>query len=187
MRKKIERMIGWLPYFLLVAAIIFNLWSLYPETTIRSDPNDNIFQFGLVDRMEQVWEQVFKGQTSFLSLTDHWVPNWAEGYPLPFYYSHLPHLALVATYRLVQFWLSLFGYFHLWQYLILVATPLSFYFGTRKFGFNRTTSALVALFTSQISTDGLYGIDPSSYLWRGYGLSLQALSVFFLPLVLGSA
>lgn len=176
--KKVNQL---LPYFLLAGAIVFNLWVLSPELTIKSDPNDNIFQFGLVDRMNQVWQST----NNPLSLIDHWVPNWALGYPLPFYYSHLPHLALVAIYRLLSPPLTIFQLFHLLQYLILALTPLSLYLGARKFGLPKLTAGLVALFSSHLATDGLYGIDPASYTWRGYGLSLQALSVFFLPLALG--
>jgi len=182
-----------LPYLLLVIAILFNLYTLYPELSIKSDLNDNIFQFGLINRMEQVWENKILNSPfsilNYLSLLDHWVPNWAVGYPLPFYYSHLPHLVLVASFRLTKaifnFQFSIFNYFHFIQYLLLALIPLSFYLGARKFGFSKLTAGLIALFSSHLSTDGLYGIDPSSFTWRGFGLSLQALSVFFLPLALG--
>ena len=180
--KEIKKITKLIPFLLILIAVTFNLWTLVPELSIQSDLNDNIFQLGLINRMNQVWE---KGNLS--DLIDHWVPNWADGYPLPFYYSHLPHLVTVASYKILNSFLplQLFNYFHLLQYLILAFTPFAFYLGARKFGFSKLTSGLIALFSSQLLTDGLYGIDVSSYVWRGYGLSLQALSVFFLPLALG--
>ena len=171
----------YLPYLILVVAIGFNLWSLWPETTIKSDLNDNIFQLGLLTRMNQAWEKKFS------TVLDHWVPNWAVGYPLPFYYPHLPHLALVALYQLLGSILTLPQLLHGALYLILVLTPLAFWIGARQLGFSKLAASLVALFASQLSTDGLYGLDASSFVWRGYGLSLQALSVFFLPLAVGFA
>ncbi|MBM3283803.1 YfhO family protein [Candidatus Gottesmanbacteria bacterium] len=52
----------------------------------------------------------------------------------------------------------------------------------RLVGFSVLPSALGAFFASHFSTDGLYGIDPPSYLWRGYGLTSQLYALFFLPL-----
>lgn len=166
-----------LPYFLLGVALIFNFYSLYPELSVKADPNDNVFQFALVQRMNEIWE---KGG----SLLDHWVPTWASGYPLPYYYQHLPHLFIVFIYHFLFKTISLYNIFNLVKFLFWVFLPLSFYFSNRMFGFSKLTSALTAFFGSQILTDGLYGADISSFSWRGYGLSTQLFALFFAPLAL---
>ena len=77
---------------LLLGTVIFHLWLNFPETQIIADPNDNIFQYELVEHTNWVWEN-YGCPLSFSclpSLIDHNVSAWAEGYPLPFYYSHIP-------------------------------------------------------------------------------------------------
>ncbi|MBL7159882.1 hypothetical protein ISS85_05375 [Candidatus Microgenomates bacterium] len=193
----------YLPYLLVLLIVGFNLWLYFPELSIKSDPNDNIFQFALIDQVNEVWNesaQLCQGNrvTCYMlqvtRLLDHWVPQWAQGFPLPFYYSHLPQVAITASYRffkfiisqlsIINYQLSIYYYFNLIKYLALCLLPISFYIAGRNFNFSPFASALTALFASQISTDGLYGIDPPSYLWRGYGLSSQLFAIFFLPLAI---
>jgi len=82
---------------MLLFAIGFNLWLYRLEPAATLDPNDNAFQFALVDRTNQIWDFAAKKCSinilCFSSyLVDHWVPNWAEGYNLPFYYGHVPQI-----------------------------------------------------------------------------------------------
>ncbi|MGB9911619.1 MAG: YfhO family protein [Microgenomates group bacterium] len=175
LRKKI-----WI--FFLLAAIIFNFLTLWPELTTRLDPNDNIFQFGLVQRMAQIWDLVFTGKISPLSLIDHWVPAWVLGYPLPYYYQHLPHLIIVIFYKLLLQKVNLYNIFKIVKFLLWVSYPLALYQSGRWFGFSKITSALMAFFGSQIITDGLYGADIVSFAWRGYGLTTQLFALIFTPL-----
>lgn len=49
-------------------------------------------------------------------------------------------------------------------------------------GFSPLVQIFAVLFASHLSTDGLYGMDQSSYLWRGYGLSSQLFATLFMPL-----
>lgn len=168
--------------FILLITIGFNLWLFFPETKIKSEVNDNVFQFGLIKRANEIWEE---GGNLF----DHWVPYWASGYPLPFYYSHLPQIMIVASYRLLRLvnpQLSLFNYFLWIKYLLLSFFPISIFFAFRILEFKKIQSAIASLFASQIMTNGLYGIDIASFLWRGYGLSSQLFAVFFAPLALSS-
>jgi len=114
--KKLEKFIA---LGMLIFAIGFNLWLYRAEPTAAVDPNDNSFQYGLIDRTNQIWNwaetkcQQSKNQFSSFQfpvssfcilsyLTDHWVPNWAEGYNLPYYYSHVPQIVIVGTYRLLS-------------------------------------------------------------------------------------
>jgi len=196
-----KRFLNYLPYLILALVILFNLWLYFPELQIKSDPNDNIFQFSLVNQVNEVWEESAQLCQKNLAtcyllraayLLDHWSPQWAQGYPLPFYYSHLPQIAIVASYRFFKFIISqlainnyqltIYCYFNLIKYLVLCLLPLSFFIAGKNFGLSSPASSLAAVFASQISTDGLYGIDSPSYLWRGYGLSSQLFAIFFLPL-----
>ena len=182
----------WIPFLALTFAILFNLWLFKPELSIKSDPNDNIFQFGLISRADIIWESYHCpfSLECWTRLFDHWVPEWAEGYPLPFYYSHLPQIAIVTSYHLLVVPVcvltatecSFFFYYHLLTYLVLSFFPLSLMMAMRTMGFSPLVQVFAALFASHISTDGLYGMDNSSYLWRGYGLSSQLFAWFFMPL-----
>jgi hypothetical protein len=181
------------PIILILAAVLFNLYTLFPELSIQIDLNDNIFHFGLVNRMNIVWQN--SGCPFSLrclpNLLDHNVPEWAQGYSLPYYYQHLPHLFVVATYKIFNPLFSIFhspfsifNHFHLLQYLLLAFFPIIMYFSCRLFGLPRLTSALAALLSTHLSTDGLYGLDVSSFTWRGFGVYSQLLAMIFLPLCL---
>ncbi len=177
---------------MLVFAIGFNLWLYRLEPTATIDPNDNTFQYALVDRTNQIWDFADKKCSNDLSrvtchlslLIDHWVPNWAQGYNLPTYYSHIPQIAIVASYRLFHPPFSLFQYYHLVIYLLLCFFPLSVFLALRIVRLPWLVAGIGALLASHISTDGLYGLDPPSFLWRGYGLSSQLFAMIPLPLAL---
>src|SRR4030065_1776398 len=93
----------YLALIILAFAIIFNLILYRAEVTIKGDPNDNIFQYSLVHRTNWVWENYGcpLSLQCLPNLVDHNVTYWAEGYALPFYYSHLPQIAIVASYNLI--------------------------------------------------------------------------------------
>ena len=180
---------------LLVFAIGFNLWLYRLEPTATTDPNDNTFQYALVDRTNQMWDfasshcpKDVRFSFCVLSyLTDHWVPNWAEGYNLPYYYSHAPQITIVASHRLLSFLgarISLFSYYHWITYLLLSFFPLSLFLALLITGLSPITAGFGALIATQLSTDGLYGLDPSSFLWRGYGLTSQLYAMIFFPLAI---
>ena len=184
---------------MLAFAIVFNLWLYHLEPTSLVDPNDNAFQYALVDRTNQIWEFA-SGKCSlnvlcfFSYLVDHWVPNWAQGYNLPFYYSHIPQILIVASWRLFstiqQFsnlTISLFTYYHIVIYLLMSLFPLSVFLSLRLIRLPWLTAGIGALLASQISTDGLYGLDPPSFLFRGWGLSSQLFAMVWLPLAIAYA
>lgn len=181
---------------LLAFAIGFNLWLYRLEPTATIDPNDNAFQFALVDRTNKMWDFANKkcsrnvafGMCHLAFLIDHWVPNWAEGYNLPYYYSHIPQIMIVGSYRFLsffsQFSMSLFQYYHWIIYLLLSLFPLPMFLALRAIRLPWLAAGLGALLASHISTDGLYGLDPPSFLWRGYGLSSQLFAMIWLPLAI---
>lgn len=186
-----EKLIG---LILLLFAIGFNLWAYRLEPTASLDPNDNTFQFALVDRTNQMWDfanshcsGITKPFCALTYLTDHWVPNWAQGYNLPYYYSHIPQITIVATWRLFQPLIGsipLFTYYHWIIYLLLSLFPLSMFVALRLVGLSWLTAGFGAVIATHLSTDGLYGLDPSSFLWRGYGLSSQLFAMIWLPLAI---
>ncbi len=174
---------------MLLFAVGCNLWLFRSEPTAKVDPNDNTFQFALVYRTNQIWDFAqqkcsYNPVCFFSYLADHWVPNWNEGYNLPFYYSHIPQIVIVGTWRLLSSTISLFAYYHLVIYLLLSVFPISVFLALRVAGFSWLTAGFGAILASQISTDGLYGLDPSSFLWRGYGLSSQLFAMIWLPIAL---
>lgn len=179
--KKFEKYIG---IALVLFAVGFNLWLYRLEPTAKIDPNDNTFQYALVDRTNQIWNFA---QGKFSLLFDHWVPNWAQGYNLPAYYSHIPQIAIVATWRLFGQFTSLFTYYHWVIYLLLSLFPVSVFIALRILNMPWIAAGIGSLLASQLSTDGLYGLDPPSFLWRGYGLSSQLFAMIFLPLALAYA
>src|SRR5205085_2527992 len=136
------------------------------EPTAKIDPNDNAFQFALVDRTNTVWDYATKRCRAtvigtltfpvchFLYLADHWVPNWEEGYNLPYYYSHIPQIAIVASWRLLSplTHMSLFAYYHVVIYLLLCVFPLSVFLALRLAGFSWLTAGIGALLGSHLST-----------------------------------
>jgi hypothetical protein len=184
--------------FLLLFSIGFNLWLYRAEPTTTIDPNDNAFQYALVDRTNQIWDYANRTCSKNILfpichisyLTDHWVPNWAQGYNLPYYYSHIPQIIMVGSYRLfapfIGSFVTLFEYYHLNIYVLLCFFPLSMFLAFRILKFPWLTAGIAALLASQISTDGLYGIDQSSFLWRGWGLSSQLFALIWLPLAVAS-
>lgn len=216
---KLER---YLALFLLLFAVGFNLWLYRFEPTSKVDPNDNAFQFGLVDRTNAIWNYsitLCSGKNDpqspgfFLSgipgictlslLSDHWVHNWAQGYNLPYYYPHVPQIAIVSSWRFLtgiigqsschgnslfpppSCSISLFSYYHTIIYFLLSLLPVAVFFGIRAMGLPLIVAGIGALLSSHISTDGLYGLDQSSYLWRGWGLSSQLFAAIWMPLSLG--
>lgn len=170
---------------LLLFAVGFNLWTYRLEPTALLDPNDNTFQYALVNRTNQIWDYALKTR-NFLLLIDHWVPNWAQGYNLPYYYSHVPQIFVVALWRLTRIG-TLFQFYHWVIYLLLCFFPISLFVALRIIGVSWLSAGFGALIASHLSTDGLYGLDPASFLWRGYGLSSQLFAMIWLPLALAYA
>ncbi len=179
-----------------------NIYWLYPETQVHFDVNDNVFAYSLALRTNEVWDQYCTLQSPLScinNLTDHWVEYWGQGYPLPHFYQHLPSIIVVATTKLINFFgfgnwnlpagrqgLGLYTTFRWMQFVYLSIFPLTLYWCARKFGFNRTTSALTGLLSTLISTQFLYGTDLNAVTWRGSGMTTQLMGMVTLPLALGS-
>ena len=170
----------WITILLLAGAIAFNLAVLWPEVAVETPTlNDNTLHLALVRRAADALE---RGEDP----TDPWVSTFVEGYPLLHHYQHLPHVATALIYeglggtvpaRTVLDWIQL---------LLLSTFPLSIYWTGRRLGFEAVPSALAGVVSSLLATNGLYGLDWASYLWRGYGLYTQLWGMWLLgPAVAG--
>ncbi|MFA5770623.1 MAG: hypothetical protein WC894_03980 [Patescibacteria group bacterium] len=170
----------YLPYGLLIVIILFNLYLYRSEFKVLSDPNDGAFHYALIDDAKNIWKEVLGGKLSPFYLIDSWNERWAEGFSLSSYYSHLPEAAISLISFLVP--VSTFKLFVIIRTLLLILLPVSFFIGALILGFSATFGLIFAFFSQAIFTDGLYGLDSPSFLWRGWGLFTQLLAVFFLPL-----
>lgn len=166
-------------FLLLSLLICLNFYIYRNEFIVKSDPNDNIFQYALVNDAKDIWQKVFSGKLSPFYLLDSWNERWAEGLPLSQYYAHLPQDVI----SLVNFVIPVdsFNFFVILRTLIFIFLPIMFFWGGSVLEFPMLQSFFVAVLSQLIFTNGLYGIDVSSFIWRGWGLSAQLLAVFFMP------
>ena len=169
-----------LTILLLAGAIALNLAVLWPEVAIETPTlNDNTLHLALVQRAADALE---RGEDP----TDPWVSTFVEGYPLLHHYQHLPHVATALIYETLGGAVSARTVLDWIQLLLLSTFPLSIYWTGRRLGFEAVPSALAGVVGSLLATNGLYGFDWASYLWRGYGLYTQLWGMWLLgPAIAG--
>ena len=163
---------------LLLFAVAFNLYHLYPEVAIRVP----LLNDGVLHRLalERAVAALAAGQDP----TDPWLAPVALGYPLFHHYQHLAYLLPAALYSPFRESLAPFDLSNWTRHLLLSLFPLSIYWAMRRFGFSRLAAGLAGLLAPLLATDGLYGLDLSSYVWRGYGMYTQLWGMLLLPLAL---
>src|SRR3990167_10533643 len=169
----------------LIFLIGINFYLYRNEFKVLVDPNDNIFQYALIDEAKMIWKNIFAGKLSLFYLLDSWNERWAEGFALSNYYSHLPQAVIAFLSFILP--TSSFQLFVVIRTLMLILLPLMFFWGGTILHLPVGFSLILAFFSQAIFTDGLYGIDVSSFLWRGCGLSAQLMAVFFLPVAFAYA
>src|SRR5215210_6985622 len=164
---------------LLLVAIAFNLYWLWPEVAI-----------GVPQLNDGVLHQLVLGRTVVApalgqSVTDHWLAPIGMGYPLFHYYQHLPYLppALAEYFSVfvLQVVPPIADLLSWTSYLLLCLFPVSIYWSVRRVGFERLAAAFAALAASLIATAGLYGFDYNTYTWGGTGLYTQLWGMLLLP------
>lgn len=165
--------------------IWFNFHLYSSEFKVKLDPNDNAFQYALVDEAKKIIGQVLTGKVAPFYLIDSFNERWAEGFPLSMYYAHLPQIVMSLIGLMSH--IGIYEAFVIVRTLLLILMPLMFFLGARIMSFSGLQAVLVAFFSQIINTDGLYGIDATSYLWRGWGLSSQLIAQFFLPVAFAYA
>src|SRR3989338_10686020 len=127
---------------LLILLIGINFYLYHSEFKVLVDPNDNIFQYALVDEARVIWKNIFAGKLSPLYLLDSWNERWAEGFSLSNYYSHLPQAIL-----------GIFGGYKLFvvvRTLILILLPVMFFWAGTILKLPLLYCFIVALFSQTI-------------------------------------
>src|SRR5262249_30042941 len=100
-------------------------------------------------------------------------PELELGFPWFFYYQHLPHLTVVGLHRLFFQRQDLLTIFNALRYALLVTFPIVVCWSMRTMQFSRVAAAAGATAASLFSTNGPYGFDYGSYVWRGFGMYTQ--------------
>jgi hypothetical protein len=160
---------------LLLFAVAFNLVRLYPEVAIQAP----LLNDGVLHRLalERAVTALDAGQDP----TDPWLAPVALGYPLFHHYQHLPYLLPALLHVPLRGTLAPVDLFNWISYLLLSLFPLSIYWSLRRLGFSRLAAALTGFVAPLLATDGLYGLDFASYVWRGYGMYTQLWGMLLLP------
>jgi hypothetical protein len=172
------------PVLLVLAACLFNALAYQSELSVAApDINDDVFHFGLIQRMNAAWDA---GGNPL----DTWIGYWGQGFPVLRYYQHLPHLVVVGTYRLLGGLVPLHAVFDGMTLLLLSLLPLSFYVGTRRLGAAPMTAACIALCVPLVGADPdqrhFLGFQAQSFLWSGGGLFTQLMAMALFPVALGN-
>jgi len=165
-------------YSLVFLAIVFNAVFLMGEVAVSTfRVNDDVLHLTATEEASSALRQN-------LDPTDFWLTEIGLGFPLFHYYQHLPHVVLAGLDQVTSSFLPLPRLFDVSRYLLLVFFPLSVFRAMRRFDFDYLAAGLSAVIASLLSTNGLYGIEYGSYIWRGFGLYTQLWAMFFLPLAL---
>jgi hypothetical protein len=156
---------------LLAIPVAFNAFVLFPEVEYNApNHNDEVFHYLFIERADQA---ISAGSNP----VDHWLPELELGFPQFLYYQNLPHLTIVALYRLFLRKISLLRLLNLVRYLLMVAFPITVYWSMRRMEFSRVSAAVAAAFAPMLSSWIPYSFDYDSYAWRGYGLFAQLCSM----------
>jgi hypothetical protein len=146
---------------------LFTAIGLLSELTIRVPSlNDDLAHYLYVQRAS---DALANGEFIF----DHWLPQIGTGFPLFFYYQHLPALVVVGLQRLSLGSLDLLTTFNLVRYVLLVGFPLTVFVSMRAMGFSTVAAALAAAASTLLAGDFRYGFEYDSYIWRGWGMYTQ--------------
>jgi hypothetical protein len=165
-------------FSLVFFAIVFNAVFLMAEMTVSTfSLNDEVLHLTATQEASLAIRQN-------MNPTDFWLTQIGLGFPLFHYYQNLPHVVLAGLDQVTSSFLPLSRLFDISRYFLLVFFPLSVFWAMRRFGFDYIAAGLSAFISSLVSTNGLYGIEYGSYIWRGTGLYTQLWAMFFLPLAL---
>ena len=158
---------------------LIHAFALRHELTITTvDLNDNVYHYTLAARMAQALES---GENPL----DCWASEWSLGYPVPRTYQPLGHIVAALAYLAVGKSISLLTLFVWVRYLLLSLFPLTLYCSCRLLRLDRYGAVAAALAAPLLATNGLFGLEYGSFVWRGKGLYTQAWAIHLLPLTLG--
>ncbi len=164
-----------IPLVLVLFAVAFNLYHLYPEVAGGVlDGNDMALHRLLT---EAAVEAITRGQ----DFTDPWQGSMSMGFPLSHYYQHLPHVTIAFVHVMTLEVFSLTDLLHWSTYLLLSLFPISIFWSLRHLGFDQISSAMGGLVAPLVATNGLYGFDFRSYVFSGWGLYTQLWGMVLFP------
>ena len=162
-----------------MSAAVLNGLALSGElTTGRFDLNDSVLHYTLVDRMAEAME---RGENPL----DFWVPEFTFGYPVARTYQILGHILIALLYLALGKTVSLLTLFAWSKFLLVALWPLTVYAFARLLLLRPAAAVAAAVLSPLVATNGLYGLEYGSYLWRGSGLFSQAVAMHLLLLALG--
>ncbi len=139
--------------------------------------NDDLLHAALARASARAWQ-------SGADPTDPWLVPTATGFPLAHHYQHLLHVVVGALSALSG--ISVESVLRWTVALALMLLPISLAWSLRRVGASITAACSAGALAPLVATPSLYGIDLSSYLWGGHGLSTQAVGVTLLPVVVAS-
>ncbi len=169
----------WLPRTAVALLVGLQAGALWHELTItRYDLNDNVFHVALV---ADAAEALRRGENP----TTVWVPEWSLGYPVLRTYQPLAHLMVAGLDVAGGGAVDLETLFSWVRYLLLCLWPLTVFVSARLLGLSPWTAVAAAALAPLVATEGLFGLELGSYLWRGSGLFTQSLAMHLLALTLG--
>ena len=164
------------PWVLVAMPVLFNLRVLAQETSVVQNPNDSALHLSMVQ-----WARlrIDEGHVPL----DGWFPWLGLGSAHFHHYQTLPHV--ITAYVSLLFGT---GTAFFWSiYLLLALWPVSVYVGVRLLGWDRWTAAAAAVVSPLLFSASGYGLEHSSYTWRGYGLWPQLWGQALLPVAWGLA
>ena len=165
--------LGW-PEFLVLLAVLFNLWVLRAERLPVAYPNDSAVHLQMVTLAQHL---LSNGQFPL----DHWYPYLSQGSPFFVQYQSASAILAGALGQVIgpQQALS-------WTlYLLLSLWPLCIYWSGRLLGWNRWASAASAAVSPLLFSITGYGYEHQSYVAIGNGLWSQLWAMWTLPLAWG--
>ena len=162
-------------YFLVLFAVAFNLYHLYPE--VAGDVlawNDTVFHRLAIKMVVEVIKQ---GQ----DFTDPWQGSMGMGFPLFHYYQHFPHVTIALVHVLTLGSFAIADLLNWTNYLLLSHFPISIYWSLRRFDFDQLSAAMGGLVASLVATAGIGGLSFASYVFQGWGGHTQLWAMLLLP------
>ncbi len=167
-------LIGFIPFALVGATVIFNLITLHAETTSVPYLNDGAIHSEMVRVATQ---QLRAGH---LPLTG-WFPQLGEGSPQFLHYQSLGAMltggiGLLTGPNVAYAWVL---------YLVLATWPISIFIAIRLLGFDRLSAGFGSMVSPFVISVLGIGYEQQAYFSIGYGLWSQLLAMWMLPLAWG--
>ena len=159
------------PGLLVVAAVLFGLWSLRAEHVVVAYPNDSGMHFQMSWFAHHVLASGF-------SPFDHWYPLLSLG--SPFFVQYQSASAVVVG--LLGFLWPVASVYAWSLYVLLALWPLCVYVTGRLFGWDRWVSSIAAAMAPLLFSVTGRGFGHQSYIWIGSGLWSQLVAMWTLPL-----